>query len=221
MSFTGWPTGPYGYPVRWRSSGPPPAPPPRPIGYVYDAAYMGVPNWDIGRPQQAFVTVAEAGGIRGRVLDVGCGTGELSLFLARQGHEVLGIDLSPVAIDQARAKAESRRIGARFLVWDALEMDALGVTFDTIVDSATFHILDEDQRDRYAAAAREILSDGGWLFLFGDVPPDPRRTYGIRPEELRERFGRGWSVEFVTRTTFERRYSTNPAYIVGIRRTDT
>lgn len=216
--------GPYGYPFRrWQASGPPPAPPPRPVGYAYDAAYMGVPNWDIGRPQWAFVRLADANGIDGRVLDVGCGTGELSMFLARRGHEVLGIDLSPVAVDRARAKAEGRRIDARFLVWDALEMDALGVTVDTIVDCATFHVLDSDQRDRYAAAAARTLAVGGRLFVLGDVPPDPRRAYGIRPSELRERFGdhEGWSVEFVSQTVFERRYSTNPAYLASIRRVST
>jgi SAM-dependent methyltransferase len=212
-------SGPYGYPFGWRSSGPPPAAPPRPLGYVYDAAYQGVPNWDIGRPQRAFVTVADAGGIAGRVLDVGCGTGELSLYLARQGYDVLGIDLSPVAVDQARAKAETRRIDARFLVWDALTMDDLGIEFDTLVDCATYHVLDGRQRDRYAAAARATVAPGGYLFVLGDVPPDRRRTYGISPEELRDRFG-GFAVEFVTRTVFERRYSRNPAYLAALRRTD-
>ncbi|WP_231187439.1 class I SAM-dependent methyltransferase [Haladaptatus sp. DYF46] len=79
--------------------------PERPLTHVYDAAYTGVPNWDIGRPQRAFVRLAETGRFEGPILEVGCGTGELSLFLARQGYDVLGIDLSSVAISQANKKS--------------------------------------------------------------------------------------------------------------------
>ena len=57
-----------------------------------DASYAGTPPWDIGRPQPAFLALAEAGTIRGRVLDVGCGTGEHSLMAASMGLEATGID---------------------------------------------------------------------------------------------------------------------------------
>ena len=54
---------------------------------VFDPAYAaGVPPWDIGRPQPEFVRLAEAGEIRGDVLDVGCGTGENAMHLAGLGH---------------------------------------------------------------------------------------------------------------------------------------
>ena len=51
----------------------------------FDDAYDGTPPWDIGRPQREVVRLAEAGEITGDVLDVGCGTGENSLWLAEQG----------------------------------------------------------------------------------------------------------------------------------------
>ncbi|MFW5911285.1 MAG: class I SAM-dependent methyltransferase [Halolamina sp.] len=194
----------------------------RPLSHVYDAAYTGVPNWDIGRPQEAFVALAESGRVRGPVLDVGCGTGELAMFLARRGHRVLGIDLSPRAIEQARAKAEGRRISAEFAVWDALDLDGLaraGLSFPTVVDSAMFHVLGAAERDRFVDGLAAVVPRGGHYYVIGDARRQAGDVYGITPAELRERFdGDEWAVEFAIPTAFERRWSRNPAYFVGVRR---
>jgi SAM-dependent methyltransferase len=201
----------------------PPPPPERPIAHVYDAAYTGVPNWDIGRPQRPFVYLVEAGLVRGPVLDLGCGTGELALFLARQGYRVLGIDLSPVAIRRAREKARWRRVDAEFLVWDALylgRLAAAGFSFGTVVDSAMFHVLGSDERDRLVDELAAVVRRGGLYCVLGDARTDDRSGYGITPAEVRARFGAtgGWEVAFAYETRFERRHSTNPAYFVGVRR---
>jgi len=195
--------------------------PQHPLVDVYDAAYTGAPNWDIGRPQPDFVALAEAGLVRGPVLDVGCGTGELALFLARHGHDVLGIDLSAMAIQQAREKGCWRRIPARFLVLDALDLPRLrdrGFTFNTVVDSAMFHVLGGRERDRLVEALAAVFRPGGLYCVLGDAPRDDRDGYGITPAELRRRFGDGWEVTFAYRTTFQRRWGGSPAYFVGVRR---
>ncbi len=194
-----------------------------PVAHVYDAAYAGVPNWDIGRPQRAFVQLLDTGLIRSPVLDVGCGTGELALFLARHGHEVLGIDLSPIAIQQARDKANWRRVTAHFLVWDALDssrLSAANLSFRTVVDSAMFHILGSRERDRFVDKLGEVLESGGLYCVLGDARRTEREIYGITPAEIRDRFraSDGWEVVFASRTVFERRWSTNPAYIVCVQR---
>ncbi|WP_114577720.1 class I SAM-dependent methyltransferase [Saliphagus sp. LR7] len=193
----------------------------RPVAHVYDAAYAGVPNWDIGRPQRAFVSLLEAGLVRSPVLDVGCGTGELSLFLARHGHDVLGIDLSALAIGQAREKARWRRVSAQFLQWDALrigELRAANLSFRTVVDSAMFHVLGDRERDRFVAALGEVVRPGGLYCVLGDARRDENEVYGITPAEIRRRFRGDWEVVFANRTVFERRWSSNPAYVVGVRR---
>ncbi len=196
---------------------------PRPAAYAYDSLYRsGGANWDIGRPQEAFVALEDAGLVGQRVLDVGTGTGELALYLARRGHDVLGIDFSPAAIEEATARARGRRIPARFLVWDALRLDELGIGFDTVTDSAMYHTLGEPDRERFAAVLADVLRPGGRLLLFCDARPDDRPVWegGASEAELRERFGGPeWAFEWLHRTTFQRRYSTNPAYIVSVRRT--
>jgi 2-polyprenyl-3-methyl-5-hydroxy-6-metoxy-1,4-benzoquinol methylase len=96
----------------------------------FDASYAGTPPWDIGRPQPAFLALAEAGTIRGRVLDVGCGTGEHALMAAGMGLEATGIDSAPAAIALAEAKARDRGLTVRFLVNDALQLASLDKQFD-------------------------------------------------------------------------------------------
>lgn len=194
-----------------------------PRGYAFDAVYATAPNWDIGRPQRAFVYIEENGFVRSPVLDVGCGTGELSLFLARRGHDVLGIDVAPRAIEQARGKARWRRIDAHFLVWDALHADAFveaGLSFRTVVDSAMFHLLADRERERFVDVLGTILDPGGAYFVLGDARSDPTSGYGISPGELRARFNAssGWELLFVVETAYERRNSRSPAYFAGTRR---
>ena len=76
--------------VTGRSSPPPEGRPPRPP-HDFDAIYaVGTPAWDIGRPQPTFDHLATAGELVGRVLDVGCGTGEHALIAASLGYEAVG-----------------------------------------------------------------------------------------------------------------------------------
>src|SRR6266566_5573080 len=100
----------------------------------WDDSYTGPPPpWDIGRPQPAFVRLAEAGALTGALLDAGCGTGEHTILAARLGARALGIDISKLAIEIARRKAAERSVDAGFQVFDAQRVDTLGEVFDTVV----------------------------------------------------------------------------------------
>src|SRR5262245_11537750 len=107
----------------------------------FESAYDGAPPWEIGRAQDDIVRLEGRGGFKGKVLDIGCGTGENALFLASKGLEVLGIDRVPAAIERARAKAKERKIDCAFEVADALNLGKLKRTFDTVLDSGLFHVL--------------------------------------------------------------------------------
>ena len=92
-----------------------------------------VPPWEIGRPQPALVALAEGGAFTGRMLDVGCGTGEHALLAAALGLEVTAIDVSEDALRAAAQKAADRNLAVRFLKRDVLDLAGLGEVFDTVV----------------------------------------------------------------------------------------
>jgi hypothetical protein len=98
----------------------------------FDAIYQGKPGWDIGRPQPAFLALAEDGMVFGTVLDVGCGTGEHALMAAARGCDAVGVDMAAVAIATAERKASDRGLPARFLVANALDLESLDQRFDTV-----------------------------------------------------------------------------------------
>ena len=127
--------------------------------------YVGVPPWDIGRAQPEVVRVAEAGGFKGAVLDVGCGTGENALELSARGSPVVGVDAAPRAIEKAQAKALERSLPAEFLVADAFLLDQLGRRFDSALDCGLFHVFEDPERPMYVASLASALQPGGVLHL--------------------------------------------------------
>ena len=98
---------------------------------VWDEAYTAsapVP-WETGRPQPAFVRLAEQGLLSGRVLDSGCDTGEQDM-LAADGADAMGVDVCGRAIQRARDEAAEPGLRARFEVANALNLGDLGPAFD-------------------------------------------------------------------------------------------
>jgi SAM-dependent methyltransferase len=172
----------------------------------WDQMYTGSAPapWDIGRPQPAFVRLADEGLLRGRLLDAGCGTGENTLMAAARGADAVGVDVAATAIERARAKAAGRGVPARFEVADARELGRLGLTFDTITDSGVFHVFDDDDRARYVASLASVLRPGGTLYLmcFSDRQPGGYGPRRVRREELIDAFRDGWDVASVTADAF-------------------
>ena len=172
----------------------------------WDAAYAAStpPPWDLGRPQPAFVRLAGEGLLTGQVLDVGCGTGEQTLLAASSGADALGVDVSPLAIEQARGKAAARGVPARFEVADALSLGDLGLSFDTVIDSGLFHVFGDDDRARYVASLASVLGPGGHLYLmcFSNRQPGEFGPRRVSQDELRAAFGDGWTILGIQADTF-------------------
>lgn len=192
-------------------------------GEEFEEIYAGTPPWDIGRPQPAFLQLAEADAWRGRVLDVGCGTGEHALLASSLGLAATGIDAAPTAIELARHKAQARGLTARFLVSDALDLASLGEQFDTVLDCGLFHLFDDGNRARLVAGLASVVAPGGRYFMlcFSDRQPGDFGPRHLSQAEIRAGFADGWLIESIEPATIETTdgYSNVLAWLATIART--
>lgn len=188
-----------------------------------DDLYVSPPPWDINRPQPAFLALAIAGQIRGRVLDVGCGTGEHALMSSGLGLDATGIDLASNALETARQKAQDGGLAARFLLHDARRLAELGESFDTVLDCGLFHVFTGDDRIALVSGLRSVIRTGGRYFMLGfsDQQPGDRWPHGLTRNEVVAAFADGWQIDALDAASIEVVTDADgiPAWLLAVTRT--
>lgn len=171
----------------------------------WDESYADRPHWDLGRPQPPFQAHADAGQFRGRVLDVGCGTGEHVLLCAGIGLDATGIDVAAASLRIAERKASERGLTARFLRYDVRKLADLGESFDTVLDCGLCHVFGDEDRAAYVEAIRSVVAPGGRFFLlcFSDREPGDQGPRRLTRDDITAAFADGWHVDSIERTTLD------------------
>ena len=159
---------------------------------------VGKPPWDTGVTPPELVALVEGHDAPppGRVLELGCGTGTNAIYLARQGWEVVAVDLVDRAIEQAREKADAAGAAVRLLHGDATRLEDLDAPgpYDLFFDLSCYCGIPPHRRDAYAAGLTRRAAPGARLLMFGYGPEafdDP--ISGVTADELRARFT-GWEL---------------------------
>jgi SAM-dependent methyltransferase len=190
----------------------------RPDPETFDKLYRGEPvfeggpvptgvPWDVRQAQPRIMELEALGGFSGEVLDIGCGLGDNAIYLASRGHTVTGLDGSAAAIEEARRRAAAAGVSVTFDVADATDLSGFVGRFDTVVDSALYHCLDDDGRQAYIAALYRATRPGARLHLscFSDgningviAPMGAVSEAGIRDTLT----ANGWRIDFLGPTTY-------------------
>jgi 2-polyprenyl-3-methyl-5-hydroxy-6-metoxy-1,4-benzoquinol methylase len=126
----------------------------------------------------------------GRVLDQGTGPGTQAIALAERGFDVTGADISASAIAHATHKAKSLGAHVTFVRDDILSTRLKG-PFDVVFDRGCFHVLDPEDRARYAETMHRLIAPSGLLFLktFSHREPGTQGPYRFSPDQIRTSFG--------------------------------
>jgi SAM-dependent methyltransferase len=175
----------------------------------FDALYRGespgegiapttTPPWDTKAPSESVIAWQTGGWVHGDVLDIGCAYGDNAVYLAKNGHTVTGLDISPTALITAERRAKNAGVDVKFAVSDSTKLDGYTDAFDTVIDSGLFHSLDDDGRRSYTAAVHRATRPGATLLLscFSETNPvgkEPRPA--VSKETLRDVLGgAGWDI---------------------------
>jgi SAM-dependent methyltransferase len=166
--------------------------------------------WEIGAPQPAMAALIEKYPPAIPILDLGCGSGDLAIYLAKLGHQVLGIDFVAAAIQQARDKASALSPaisqGLSFQVADALKPSRLNRKFGAVVDSGFYHLFDPSQCDQLIDEVEAALLPNGCYYLheFSIEFPVPNVPRQVTVDELQARFTtrQGWRIKEIQTVEF-------------------
>ena len=143
--------------------------------------------WDIGQPDFNLIEVVTKRPIPGcKALDIGCGTGDNSIWLAQNGFQVVGTDTTDIALEKAKEKASKANVECDFILVDFLKNKIEGAPFGFVFDRGCFHAFSsENDRRRFAKNVAAHLEEAGlWLTLVGNAdehrqgPGPPQRTAG-------------------------------------------
>jgi SAM-dependent methyltransferase len=157
---------------------------------------LGFTPWDrtqIPDPLRELVEGADAQP-PGAALDLGCGNGRNSVYLAQHGWQVTGVDFVKKAITTARARASAAGVAPRLIEGDVTRLPELlgGERFDLFFDFGCLHGLKENERVPYADGVNALAGVRATLLLMGFTKPLPPVTRGVTQAGLQRLLGRAW-----------------------------
>ena len=123
-------------------------------------------GWELGKPRPILVEFVEKGFVKkGMALDLCCGAGTNTVYLAEKGFEATGTDISPTAIEYAKKKAEQAKVKINFMAQNFLQLPFGDAEFDFVFDMGCFHHVKVEDRATFINGVHRVLKKGGGYML--------------------------------------------------------
>lgn len=132
----------------------------------------------------------------GSALELGCGTGDCSIYLAQHGWKVTAVDFVAKPLERARAKAGKAGAAVDFVQADVtrLGQTGLGANFELIVDNGCLHNMSDADRDAYVREISAVAAPDARLLIVAFVPGGRVGVRGVDHAEMEQRFTPNWTL---------------------------
>ena len=132
----------------------------------------------------------------GTALELGCGTGDTAIYLAKHGWQVTAVDFVPTALEKARAKARVESAKVNFVHADVRQLRQAGINgpLQLIVDNGCLHNMNDGDRDSYVREVSAVAAPDARLLIVAFVPGGRFGVRGIDRAEMERRFASGWTL---------------------------
>lgn len=151
---------------------------------ILEKVYEKGAVWTESEPPKELMNLIDNGEIKPcKAIDIGCGEGFYSIYLAKKGFEVMGVDISEKAISLAKQNAIKHGVKVKFIPIDVLNLDKINNKFDFALEWALMHHIIPKQREKYVKNVKNILNKGGKYLsvCFNNQNPD----FGAKGKNLR------------------------------------
>ncbi len=161
--------------------------------------------WDTQRPSAELLRVLAAGFTPpGRAFELGCGTGTNAIYLAEHGFQVTAVDISTVAIDRARQRAQAAQVRVDFFATDVNSAPG-GQPYDFVFDRGCYHCVRRADLAGYVATLDRLTRPGTKFLLLagnaddqsGEGPPK------VTADDIRAELGRLFDIDWMRPFRFE------------------
>ena len=126
-------------------------------------------------------------------LELGCGLGRFSSYMAEQGIKATGIDFSSVAIKKAKKRVANSEHKPTFMVGDVTNLEMLTEQYDVSFDIGCFHCLDEEGEKKYVSEVYRLLKPGATHLIWAlDQSPSDIK---LNPKYIEQTFGEHFKLE--------------------------
>ena len=138
--------------------------------WVYELIYRFIPVdmiFGSTSKMEIFVEVAIDGRIGPcKAITLGCGTGRETIYLAKKGFDVIGVDFSSSAIKKAQRNARTAGVDVQFIVDDLTDLRHVEGTFDLVTDFGALNDMSQKSRDSYMDNVLPLTHPGSHYLMF-------------------------------------------------------